>query len=410
MTISPITTVPLFITDLTPTEEWVFKQPLRGDHIRVDRGLYYHHGIYVADDEVIHFSSEDDDNILGSSNLVLRTDRSGFLRNGRLEVKVYTEDEIDDLYPVEDIIAWAQACLGDEGYHLVFNNCEHFANYCTLGRHHSGQVNRVLNGGRKMGLWDRVKGAWDGFWGNSSSSSRETSSTSTVYEPDKVRIAEIEANAKIRLAGMEQDRIRLYTDTQKELLEFNAQMEAALLEARLRGEQAIQQAILDMMREANILAEQRLTLIETAGMDVIKQIEGYYELLGTEIDKDRFSLATERLPQLFEILDKYEEGTPKHSIYLQEIQDYKKFHADFITERIRSLKERQSQVMASYISGKEQINAHINLLVEKRMEQIGLTMQAQMQIALPTGQDVLRIEQRKQITSQKLHKLLASEG
>jgi len=361
--------------------------------------MYNHHGIYVADDEVIHFSSEDDDNILGTTNEIIKTDISQFLRNGKLEVKIYTEDEFEDLFPVEDIVNWARACIGQDGYCLFSNNCEHFTNHCTLGRHHSHQVSRVLGGGRqKMGLWGAIKGAWDGFLGGgSSSSSRETSSTTTTYEPDKVRVAEIEASAKIRLAGMEQERIRLYADTQLELTEFNAKMEAAVLEARVRGEQALQQSMLEMMREANVLAEQRLKLIETAGLDVIRQIDGYYDQLIEEIDKDDFVSTKTKIPQLLEVLKQFEQGTPEHTIYFSEVQDYRKRHNDFITERMKSLHARQTQVLASCIAGKEQINSHINLLVEKRMEQIGMSIQARQQAALPQGQEMPQIEQRRQI-------------
>ncbi len=183
-------------------------------------------------------------------------------------------------------------------------------------------------------------------------------------------------------------------------LEFNAQMEAALLEARLRGEQAIQQAIFDRMREANILAEQRLTLIETAGMDVIKQIEGYYSQLMTEIDQDDFSSTRQQIPQLLEILKQFDAGSVEHGIYQQEIQDYRKRHNDLVMERFKGLHKRQMQLIESVVTGKEQINAHINMLVEKRMEQIGLTMQAQMQIALPSGQAMPQIKERKMITDQ----------
>jgi len=165
-----------------------------------------------------------------------------------------------------------------------------------------------------MGLWDRVKGAWDGFFGNGGSS-RSSSTTTTTYEPDKVRVAEIEASVKVKLAGMEQERIRLYTDTQMELAEFNAKMEAAVIEARARGEQAIQQSMLEMMREANVLAEQRLKLIETAGLDVIKQIDGYYDQLVAEIDRDDFTSVQQKIPNLLEILKQFEEGTPEHTIY-----------------------------------------------------------------------------------------------
>lgn len=251
-----------------------------------------------------------------------------------------------------------------------------------------------------MGLWDRVKGAWDGFFGNGGSS-RSSSTTTTTYEPDKVRVAEIEASVKVRLAGMEQDRIRLYTDTQLELAEFNAKMEAAVIEARARGEQAIQQSMLEMMREANILAEQRLKLIETAGLDVIKQIDGYYDQLISEIDKDDFTSTQQKIPKLLEILKQFKQGTPEHTIYFSEVQDYRKRHNDFITERMKSLHARQAQVLASCIAGKEQIGAHINLLVEKRMEQIGMSLQARQQAALTHGLEKPQIEQQLQIADEK---------
>ena len=47
-------------------EIWEQRRPVMGDHIRVQRyhGLYAHHGIYVSDEEVIHFTGTDDDSIL----------------------------------------------------------------------------------------------------------------------------------------------------------------------------------------------------------------------------------------------------------------------------------------------------------------------------------------------------------
>ena len=47
-------------------DNWTQKLPKKGDHIRVKRigGLYAHHGVYVSDDEVIHFTGQNDDSIL----------------------------------------------------------------------------------------------------------------------------------------------------------------------------------------------------------------------------------------------------------------------------------------------------------------------------------------------------------
>jgi hypothetical protein len=309
-----------------------------------------------------------------------------------LEVKVYTVEELEDLFtPVEAIVNWARACLGDEGYNLVFNNCEHFANYCTLGRHHSHQVSRVLGGGLKM--------SWLGNIGRAILGVSSRDSTTTTYEPDKVRVAEIEASVKVKLAGMEHERIKLYAETQMELSEFNAKMEAALMEAHVRGEQVLQQSMFELIREANVLAEQRLKLIETASWDVIRQIEGYYGQLISDLDKDRLASSTQRIPQLLDILKQYEQGTPQHTIYFKEIQDYQEYHKEFIMERMKSVETRQTQVIASSIASKEQIKSHINQLVEKRMEQIGMSLEKREQMQLTGGQPQ-QIAQQLRITEQ----------
>ena len=354
--------------------------------------MYNHHGIHISKDEVIHFSSKDEDNLAGTDNKVLQTSLEGFLRGGKLEVKIYTEEEIEELYHVDAIIGWARACLGDEGYNLVFNNCEHFANYCTLGRHHSHQVLKVVGRGLSMGWFGNVVSAIFG-----GGSSRDSSSTTTTYEPDKVRIAEIEASSKIKMEEMKQERIKLYAETQLELIEFNAKMEAAVIEARVCGDQILQQSMIELMREANVLAEQRLKLIETAGMDAIRQIDGYYDQLKNDLGTQDFDNTKLRIPQLLEILKNFEAGTPEHELYFDEIKQYKMRHNEYIMGQMKSLHNRQSQVLASCLTGKEQINSHINLLVEKRMEQIGMSLENREQMQLPDGQPQQQIAQQLRI-------------
>lgn len=138
------------ITDFIEIKEnWVKKKPVKADHIRVMHisGLYAHHGVYVSDDEVIHFTGKDSDSVLDWSKCeVIKTDLATFLKGGILEVKEYTDEEFQDLYSSEQIITYARFCIGDKGYNLAFNNCEHFANVCTLGRFRSQQVERVLLG------------------------------------------------------------------------------------------------------------------------------------------------------------------------------------------------------------------------------------------------------------------------
>ena len=121
-----IAKMPVINVDFSEAEIWTRRKPEMGDHIRVMRagGLYAHHGVYVSDDEVIHFTGTEDDSILDwSKPEVIRSDLDYFLKGGTLEVKEYTADEFSDLYSPEQIVVYARACLGDKGYHLAFNNC-----------------------------------------------------------------------------------------------------------------------------------------------------------------------------------------------------------------------------------------------------------------------------------------------
>lgn len=66
-----------------------------------------------------------------------------FLKGGRPIVVNYASD--DALDP-EESARLALAGVGQKGYNLAFNNCEHFATYCKTGRKDSRQVWRAALG------------------------------------------------------------------------------------------------------------------------------------------------------------------------------------------------------------------------------------------------------------------------
>ena len=120
-----------------------------GDHIRVRRlgGLYYHHGLYVSDDEVIAFAGDDDYNPIDWWDTEIRsTSFDEFCQGGDLEGRQYTPEEQAQLCSVPETIAFARACLGNKKYDLLFHNCEHFANACKLGVYRSRQTEDILFG------------------------------------------------------------------------------------------------------------------------------------------------------------------------------------------------------------------------------------------------------------------------
>lgn len=125
---------------------WENISPKRGDHIRVNRGFYYHHGVYFSYNEVIHFTGAGNDNILNwEENQVITSNLTEFLRGGTTEVRIYSAEEEKDLLPPDEIHSYARSCLGTKGYNLFLNNCEHFAYACTLGKHRSEQIEEIIN-------------------------------------------------------------------------------------------------------------------------------------------------------------------------------------------------------------------------------------------------------------------------
>lgn len=361
------------VTDFTE-EHWEQRKPEKGDHIRVMRigGLYAHHGVYVSDDEVIHFTGKDSDSILDWSKCeVISSDLELFLKDGVLEVKEYTDDEFQDLYPVDQIVAYARSCIGDKGYNLALNNCEHFANVCTLGRFRSNQVERVITGRlpneegkNKMGLLSTIGGAIGGFiknvFGGGSSGSGSSSSSSrgrsvTTYEPDKVRVAEIERETKILMANKELERIEAMKQARIDMLQFETQCQIALEQAKAQGLESMAQTIISLQDKLNEVAEKRLQIIEKGSIQIIKEIETFYDEIAEKIQSDNDNYNLKKLPALLNLLEQYEPGSAAHEIYKQQIMDDAKLQQQRYMKQIEAVSERQSQVIAGFISSKEKI-------------------------------------------------------
>lgn len=352
------------VTDFIEIKEnWVKKNPVKADHIRVMRigGLYAHHGVYVSDDEVIHFTGKDNDSVLDWSKCeVIKTDLATFLKGGTVEVKEYTDEEFQDLYSPEQIITYARSCIGDKGYNLAFNNCEHFANVCTLGRFRSQQVERVLlgklpneEGKNEMGLLGKIGNAIRGLFGGGSSG--DGSRSTTTYEPDKVKIAEIERDTKIQLANMETERIEIMKQAKIDILEYQTQCQAALEQAKVQGLGVMAQMIVNMQDKLNEVAEKRLQIIEKGSIQIIKEIETFYDEMGDKIQADNDKYNREKLPALLDILNQYEPNTAAFEIYSQQIQDDRKIQQQHYMKQIDVISERQSMVISGFISSKEKI-------------------------------------------------------
>ncbi len=101
----------------------------KGDHLYVSRGTYFHHGIDCGDGTVIHYRE-------GES--ITRSAEAFFALGERISVKPYTDSDSPEV-----VVERAASRLGERDYHIVFNNCEHFAAWCKTGKHRSQQVENV---------------------------------------------------------------------------------------------------------------------------------------------------------------------------------------------------------------------------------------------------------------------------
>ena len=111
------------------------KTPNPGDVIRTKVRFYHHYGIYVTDDRVIQFGLPDNTGVPNEKICVMVTDIRTFLHGGSLEVGEPDREERKKMRSPRKILEAAEQALGQTGYDILHNNCEHFVNECAFGEH-----------------------------------------------------------------------------------------------------------------------------------------------------------------------------------------------------------------------------------------------------------------------------------
>ena len=182
--------------------------------------------------------------------------------------------------------------------------------------------------------------------GGSNGGNRSTSSVS--YEPDKARIAEIEADTKLRLAGMEKERVDIMKNARIEILEFETQSNIALEEARAKGLNFMAQTIVAMQEKLNEVAEKRMQIIEKGSLQIVKEIESVYNEFSDRVNADNYKYSEEKLPQLLAVLERYEVGSAAHTLYMKRIEDDMSMQTKHYIMQIDALSKRQSQVIERF--------------------------------------------------------------
>lgn len=103
-----------------------------GDHLvlNIDLiGLTEHHGLFVGNEQVIHLSKDG----------VIREEPLRVFAAGQQVRAIRSADDA----PLA--IARGRSQLGQTGYQLFHNNCEHFVNWCLDLAHSSDQISNLLH-------------------------------------------------------------------------------------------------------------------------------------------------------------------------------------------------------------------------------------------------------------------------
>jgi len=227
-------------------------------------------------------------------------------------------------------------------------------------------------------LWDGAKSVVKTVFGDHSSSetysSTSASTTQTIYEPDRVKVAELE-----------NDRMDRAIEAQKEIIQMNSEMQLLIMEAHQKGFEHSTQILKEMMQSLNQIAQERLLLIENGHFEVVEKIEKLYLGLEKEIREDNDGFNMDKLPQMLEMLSKFEIGSASARLYEKSIDKQIELNGTFFTQKLSALHERQRIMVESSIKSKEQVLEQSSQIVLDRMKFLDRQLEYQQNMQLPSN-------------------------
>lgn len=136
--------------------KWNLSTPKCGDMVRVKLGTIYHYGIFSNENQIVQFGLAPVARraIKDSDVEVLTSNVDEFLCGGFLEVGEIEKKDGKPVRKGKKIIEYALEKLGQKGYNILYNNCEHFAYECIFGKKVCTQADDVRNFFRSMPLVD----------------------------------------------------------------------------------------------------------------------------------------------------------------------------------------------------------------------------------------------------------------
>lgn len=117
-----------------------------GDELRVDRGVYHHHALYVDNGVVVQFGGRIKDKPHASIHYASATD---FAKGAR--IKVVPHDNLDRDAAMRRA-HWLVENPPPATYNVLGYNCEHVARWCATGNIECSQARDALGFNSMMGV------------------------------------------------------------------------------------------------------------------------------------------------------------------------------------------------------------------------------------------------------------------
>ncbi len=110
------------------------------DHLEVPRnhGLFHHHGIDLGDGTIAHYLE---------GRQIIQSSLEYFSGGAKCSVVIHKNASSSEL-----TLKRAKSRIGEQNYNLLFNNCEHFANWCKTGLHRSKQLEDLFTKSSLKGI------------------------------------------------------------------------------------------------------------------------------------------------------------------------------------------------------------------------------------------------------------------
>lgn len=113
--------------------KWVLKEMCPADMVRVPSGSFYHYGICASENSVIQFGQSIIDPSADPETITVNeVSIEEFLKGRFAEVAEFDKKELKRKNSPAKIILNARLSIGKKGYHIIHNNCEHFAYECVF--------------------------------------------------------------------------------------------------------------------------------------------------------------------------------------------------------------------------------------------------------------------------------------